>query len=328
MNLVELYDSLVIPEEGNEKVFNAVPIPGYPNFRIAIDIEGNPVLLLLVVNRLRNISVKNFRLRYLQVLQNIECRISEDGKEEFQNFTVLTFITADRHLQEYFLRVAESFVKALKIKPSQEEVIETINKFVEVFRSLNDTPTNTVHGLWTELFLIESSKNPKTLLNYWHNMPHEKFDFNSGVEKVEVKSNSSFERIHTFASEQLNPPTDTQVLIASIFVRQHGNGQSIQQLIENITRKIENEIDLADKLNSIVFQTLANSLEQSVAIKFDYNIAKESLKFYRHQDIVKIEEIHIPNQVSEVRYKSDLSDVNPINISEISKEGILFKSLL
>jgi hypothetical protein len=328
MNLVELYDTLVIPEEGNERVFNAVPIPGYPNFRIAIDIEGNPVLLLSVANRLRTISVKNFRLRYLQVLQNIECRISEDGKEDFQKFTVLTFISADRHLREYFLRVAESFVKSLKIKPTQEEVIETINKFVEVFRSLNDTPTNTIHGLWTELFLIESSKNPQILLNYWHDMPQEKFDFNSGAEKIEVKSSSSFERIHTFASEQLNPPTDTSVLIASIFVRQDSSGQSIQQLIESITRKIENQVDLTDKLNTIVFQTLANSLEQSINIKFDYQIAKESLKFYRHQDIVKIEEIHIPNEVSEVRYKSDLSDVNPIKISEIGKDGILFKSLL
>jgi len=171
MNLVELYNTLVIPDEDNKKVFNAIPIPDFPNFRVAIDIEGNPVLLLSVVNRLKNISVKNFRLKYLQLLQNIECKISEDGKQSFQTFTVVTFTCEDRHLREYFLRVAESFVKSLNIKPTQEQVIETINKFVEVFRSLNDTPTNTVHGLWTELFLIDSSTNPKTLLNYWHNIP-------------------------------------------------------------------------------------------------------------------------------------------------------------
>lgn len=327
MNLVELYDSLVIPEEDNQKVFNAIPISDYPNFRVGIDIEGNPVLLLSVTNRLRNISLKNFRLKYLQVLQNIECKISENEKESFQTFTVLTFTSTDRHLREYFLRVAESFVKALNIKPTQEEVIETINKFVEIFRALNDTPTNTVHGLWTELFLIESSVNPVILLNYWHNIPEEKFDFNSGVEKIEVKSNSNFERIHTFASEQLNPPTDTQVLIASIFIRQHSNGLSIQQLVESITNKIEHDIELTNKLNNIIFKTLGNSLEQSIKIKFDYNIAKESLRFYRHQDIIKIEEIHIPNEVTEVRYKSDLTEVKPINLNELNNKEQLFVGL-
>lgn len=327
MNLVELYNTLVIPDEDNKKVFNAIPIPDFPNFRVAIDTEGNPVLLLSVANRMKNISVKNFRLKYLQLLQNIECKISEDGKQSFQTFTVVTFTCADRHLREYFLRVAESFVKSLNIKPTQEQVIETINKFVEVFRSLNDTPTNTVHGLWTELFLIDSSTNPKTLLNYWHNIPEEKFDFNSGVEKIEVKSNSNFERIHIFSSEQLNPPPDTQVLIASVFIRQHSNGQSIQQLVDSITKKNQLDIDLTDKLNNIIFKTLANSMEQSIKIKFDYNIAKDSMRFYRQQDISKIEEVHIPNEVSEVRYKSDMTEIKPIEISSLKKSGELFRSI-
>jgi hypothetical protein len=174
------------------------------------------------------------------------------------------------------------------------------------------------------VFLIESSTNPKILLTYWHNIPEERFDFNSGAEKIEVKSNSNFERIHTFSSEQLNPPTGTQVLIASIFIRQHSNGQSIQQLVESISRKVLYDIELTDKLNNIIFKTLANSLEQSIKIKFDYAIAKESLKFYRHQDIVKIEEIHIPNEVTEVRYKSDLTEIKPIHLDELNKKRELF----
>lgn len=164
-------------------------------------------------------------------------------------------------------------------------------------------------------------------MNYWHNIPEEKFDFNSGAEKVEVKSNSNFERIHTFTSEQLNQTEGSQVLIASIFIRQHSNGQSIQQLVEDITKKIQNDIELTDKLNNIIFKTLASSLEQSIKIKFDYNIAKESLKFYRHQDIVKIEEIHIPNEVTEVRYKSDLTEVNPVHLDELNSKRELFLAL-
>lgn len=327
MNLIELYNSLSIPEEGNGMVFNAVPIPDYPNFRIAIDIEGNPVLLLSVVNPVRNVSLKNFRLKYLQLAQNIECKVTENKKTSFQIFTVVNFLSEDRHLQEYFLRVSESLVKSLNAKPTQEQVIETINKFVEIFRSLSDTPTNTVQGLWTELFFIETSKDPKTLLNYWHHIPEEKFDFNSGVEKIEVKSSSNFERIHTFSSEQLNPPVETQVLIASVFVRQNNSGSSIQQLIDSITTKIQDDIELIDKLNKIVCKTLGSSLEQSIKIKFDYQIAKDSLQYYKYQDIKKIEEILIPTEVSDVKYKSDLSEINATDITRLNSIGNLFRSI-
>jgi hypothetical protein len=116
-------------------------------------------------------------------------------------------------------------------------------------------------------------------------------------------------------------------LVASIFVRQNNIGQSIQQLVDSIATKVNYDIDLTDKLNSIVCKTLGNSLEQSIRIKFDYNIAKDSLQFYRQQDISKIGEIHIPNGVSEVRYKSDLTEIYPINIKTIEQNGNLFGSI-
>ena len=325
MNLIELFDSLTIPD-GYEKTFNAVQIPEYKNFRIAIDFEGNPKILLSVSDKIKNIGLKNFRLKYLQLEHNIECKILEKGKTSYETFTVITFISAERNLQEYFLKISETLIKTLKNKPTQKQVIESLNNFVEVFRALTDTPTNTVHGLWTELFLINNSEQPITLLNYWHNVPEEKFDFNSGEEKIEVKSNSNFERIHFFSSEQLNPPVGTNVLIASIFVRQNNRGLSIQQLIDSITIKIQNDISLTEKLNNIVCRTLGNSLEQSIKIKFDYNIAKDSLQFFNYRDISKIEEVHIPREVSDVKYKSDLTSITPVNVVNINS-GNLFKGL-
>lgn len=328
MNLIELYDSLSILEEGDERLFNAVPIPEYPNFRIAIDFEGNPVLLLSVTNPVRNVALKNFRLKHLQLNQNIECKITETGKETFQTFTVITFISVDRHLREYFLKISETLIKTIDSRPTQEQVIDTINRFVEVFRALADTPTNTVHGLWSELFVIDNSKDQKTLLNYWHSLPEERFDFNSGQEKIEVKSSAGFERVHTFTSEQLNPAPGTQALIASVFIKQSSLGQTIQYLINNITCKIAYDPELTEKLNTIVCRTLGNSLEQSINIKFDYQIAKDSLQFYRHQDIYKVEPLSIPNGVSEVQYKSDLNGLKPVSHQSIDSPKLLFNAVL
>lgn len=327
MNLIELYDSLSSPDSIDEKTFNATPIPEFPNFRIAIDVNGYPVLLLSVANAVKNIALKNFRLKYLQLEQNIACKVSENERIDFQNFTVITFTSADRNLQEYFLRISETLVRTINNRPTQQQIIESLNKFVEVFRALTDTPTNTVHGLWTELFLIDNSIDAKTVLNYWHSIPEEKFDFNSGAEKIEVKSNSNFERIHTFSSEQLNPPVGTQVLVASIFIRQNNSGQSIQQIADSITTKTQNDVDLSEKLHNIIIKTLGNSLEQSIRIKFDFNLAKESLQFYRQQDISKIEEIHIPNEVSDIKYKSDLSNLVPVKRNELADKGQLFSKM-
>ena len=326
MNLIDLFDRLTIPN-GNEKIFNAIQIPEYSNYRIAVDCDGDPIILLSLVDAVKSIALKNFRLKYLQLEQNIECKIIENDKISHQTFTVITFTSTERNLQEYFLRITETLIKTLGNKPTQQQLIDSLNKFVEVFRALTDTPTNTVHGLWTELFIINNSEKPETLLNYWHSIPEEKFDFNSGEEKVEVKSNSNFERIHFFSSEQLNPPVGSNVLIASIFIRQNNTGQNIQQLVDSITIKIKNDNNLTDKLNNIVCRTLGNSLEQSIKIKFDYNIAKDSLLFYNYQDISKIEEINIPNEVSEVKYKSDMSSIIPINLNSYKKPGNLFKSL-
>jgi len=327
MNLVELYDSLAIPEDDSQRIFNGILIPGYPNFRIAIDIDGNPVLLLSIASRLRSVSIKNFRLKYLQVLQNIECKISEDGNESYKTFTVLTFMTSDRRMREYFLRVAESFIKVLGVSPTQIVVVETINKFVEVFRQLSDIPKKTVQGLWSELFFVDNCKDPKILLNYWHTIPEEKFDFNAGCEKVEVKSSASFQRVHTFSAEQLYPSEDAQILIVSIFVRPSNVGLSVQDIIDRISVRISDEPDLINKLLCIVGQSLGHSLEEAVHLRFDQAIAKDSLQFYHQKDIHKIEKIDIPKEVFEVHYKSDLSDIRPVRLSEISKAGVLFNSI-
>ena len=322
MNLIDLFDSLSLQGVVNEKTLNAISIPDYPNFRIAINVDGNPVLLLTVKENVNFAVYKNFRLKYLRLEQNIVCKISENGEYRFQTFTVITFTSDNRNLQNYFLRISETLIKSLSNKPTQQQVIDSINKFVEVFSSLNDTPTNTIHGLWAELFLIDNSKNPATLINYWHNIPEEKFDFNSGNEKIEVKSNSNFERVHFFSSEQLNPSIGSQVYIASIFIRQNSNGQNIQQLMESISNKIQKETELIEKLTRLVLKTLGNSIEESINIKFDYKIAKDSLRFYRHQDIRKIDEIHIPTEVSRVQFISDLTDLKSVNPNDNIYESL------
>lgn len=173
---------------------------------------------------------------------------------------------------------------------------------------------------------IEQSKNPATLINYWHNIPEEKFDFNADKQKIEVKSSSNLERVHIFAAEQLNSTNDSQIIIASIFTKQVSNGLNVLDLLGKIDNIIT-ENELKEKIYRIVSKTLGNTFEQTTKIKYDYDLAKNSLRFYRHQDISKIERINIPQRVSEVKFKSDLTEIINIIPNDIKNSGTLFQSI-
>lgn len=326
MNLVEVYNSLEAPDKGNRNLFNAITLTDFPFVKIAASNEGFPVILISSVSDITYITQKNFRLKYLELTHNLECRVSESNNTLFQNFTVIIFKSNQEFLQQYFLGIAETLIKSLSAKPTQREVLEIFRNFVEIFRSLSDIPTKTLQGLWAELFVILNSREPIRLLNYWHVIPEEKFDFNADTEKLEVKSSSTLERVHTFSSQQLNPPMDKQVLIASLFVKQSTHGQSVSQLASLIQQKVDNN-NLTEKLFTIISKVLGNTIEQSIKIKFDFELAKNSLRFYRHQDIQKIEKVHIPSKVLEVRYKSDLTLIPSCNILEIRNSTTLFKSI-
>lgn len=324
MSLLDVFLELEIPKTENPKIFNANALSDFPFAKIGVNYLGFPVILISSKFDQTHLSQKNIKLKYIELTHNLECKVSENGKYKIDNYSVIIFKSNEETLQNYFLGIAQSLLNSLSKKPTQKEVFETFRNFIEIFRSLTETPTKTIQGLWAELILIEQSKNPETLINYWHNIPEEKFDFNADIEKIEVKSSSNLERAHIFTTEQLNPTIDSQVIIASIFTKQVSNGLNILDLLDKIDKRIV-EIELKEKIFRIVSRTLGNTFEQTTKIRYDYDLAKNSLRFYRHQDISKVERINIPERVSEVKFKSDLTNIIPTDITKILTDGLLFK---
>jgi hypothetical protein len=327
MKLIEQFNILFLPASSSSKLFNAVTLKEYPFAKIGINNFGYPVLLISSITDSTFLAQKNIRLKYLELAHRLECKITENEKSTFANFTVIIFKSDEPNLQNYFLSIAESLLAELSDKPTQKEVYTIFSSFIEIFRSLSVSPSTTVQGLWSELFIIANSANPDILLRYWHDSPSEKFDFNADYEKVEVKSSSNLERVHFFTSEQLNPPSDKYVLIASLFTKQTSKGKSISDLIELLNEKV-NDKNILDKLYVIIGKTLGNTVEQGIKIKFDYELAENSLRYYNVQDISKIEKVNIPHQVTEVKYKSDLTDIKVVNPkNDLKTDGELFKAL-
>lgn len=326
MKILEHFKSLETPKQGR-KIFNASSLINFPFAKVAKNNDGFAIILIDSKIDSTYLTQKNIRLKYLELSHNLKCKITENEKTVFANYSVITFKSNEEILQSYYFGIVENLLKELSKKPTQKEVFETFKGFIEIFRALSASPKTTIQGLWSELIVIESSKNPEILVNYWHSRPDEKFDFNADTEKVEVKSSSNMERIHFFTSEQLNTPKEKKVLIASVFAQQSSNGKNIADLLNSILVLL-NDDSLIEKLYSIVSKTLGSSLEQGLKIKFDYNIAKNSLLFYDCDLISKIEKIYIPNNVSEVKYKSDLTSIKPIDPMKIGSDSLLFVSLI
>lgn len=326
MKLFETFIELSIPRDSKENIFNAFTSKDYAFAKVAVNNCGFPVVLISSLFDGTHLSNRNIRLKYLELTHNLECKITENEKSKFEDFSVIVFKSNQQHLQKYFLGIAETLIKSLSENPTQNEVNSSFKNLIEIFQAFSETPTKTVQGIWSELLLIEISKTPSILIDYWHNRPTEKFDFNADIEKIEVKSNGSLERIHIFSNEQLNPKEGNQVVIVSLFTKQKSNGKSVEDLLLSIKEKISKN-ELIDKLFQIVSKTLGNTIEQSIKIKFDYDLAVNSLRFYRHQDISKIEKINIPDRVTEVHYKSDLSDLTAIDPNKLKMGGLLYDAI-
>ena len=92
----------------------------------------------------------------------------------------------------------------------------------------------------------------------------------------------------------------------------NAGGFSIIDLLSRINRKINDFPKQKEKLHLLVYSTLGVDIDKINQVKFDYELAKESLKFYKSAEIPKIEIYNIPKEVSNVSFVSNL--VNSTNI--------------
>jgi len=106
------------------------------------------------------------------------------------------------------------------------------------------------------------------MLNYWHQNAEEKFDFNSGSEKIEVEEATPIANEFIHFLPTVESTLGSNVLIASVFTRDHSKGTNLVELIESIRQKVGNDAELMVKLNTIIFHTLADSFEASLQTKF------------------------------------------------------------
>lgn len=322
-DMERLFEALEAATPTDPSQLAASPIEAYPRHRVARSTQGFATLLLAS----REGRIQNFAapvvLENLSVQYELDCQIIRpDRSTERGVFTVVTCATTDKSLRQHFLRIASLVLEAVGANPSRRDIASTVESLIELFRALTAPARKPVQGLWSELFLIARSRMPEVLAAAWHVSPDDRFDFHAGRHRIEVKAASGRNRQHYFSLEQLRPMPEVSVIIASVLVERAGGGLSLAALLERVRSRVHAPA-LVLRIESVVAATLGESLRRSLDDAFDAELAEHSLRLFRQFDVPTITTA-VPAEISEVRFKADLSQTAPW---DVGAESGLFAAL-
>jgi len=328
LQLTELFESLPVPEADTALPSFATSVLGSGPHRLGKDSQGSPVLLITARPELEHHRPPPIELEHLVVQHRVQCRLWHAAvRSEEAVFTIVACRQADQALRDYFLRVLDGVVPLLGPSPTEDLVREVVDALAELFRSLMIPARKSVQGLWAELFLIVESRNAATVLAAWHSVPEERYDFSRGTQRIEVKSAPAGVRSHYFSLSQLTPPPGAAVVIASVFVERSGGGVSIAELVESVRTRAANDPQALFRLDKLLAANLGHNWRNALDERFDLELARASTAFYPAERIPSVGPA-VPSEVTEVRFRSDISGVEPVTPSCLSDAGGLFQAAI
>ena len=307
-------------ETDADNAFNVLTLPGSQH-KLGVSNEGYP--MFFVKTSAEKPDVHDMHLDIFTVEYNQKCTLKEQGQDISTDvYSILTLQNSDEPLQRYFIEISLLILEKLREVPSRRELSTQIDDLVAIFTALREKGKKTVQGLWAELLVIEKSLHPEVLINAWHNAPKAKYDFTLGYDKLEVKSTSGDERVHHFKIDQLLPSEHSNLLIASVFVRESGaglGGLCIMDLYDKICSRVTN-IDSRLKIQKVMGETIGNDYSKLNSEFFDYVTAGDTLAFYDAINIPHIEREHVPATVTKVEFDCNISGVLDIKSDPTGKD--------
>ena len=311
--LYELFIELQQRENPVEGYYAAASLPFNKRCKIGISEDGYPMFFVPSTSAAFSIDIN---MEMITVLFGRVCKIHDTNCSE-GIYTIITLKTGDSDIQKYFVDIVCIIVEQLPANYSDTTLAQEIQKLVNLFSQLSQPPRKTIQGLWAELLLIEQSTNPDYLIRSWHVDVHDKYDFNDGKDKLEVKSTIRPQKIYSFSIEQLSSNINSNLIIASINTSFVGQGVDIFELRDRICNKVQ-DLKTRYRLNEVILKTIGNDISRVSEIYLDYQMAVDSITYYDARDIPCICIDDVPVGVSNVHFDSDLSGISSIDSSNIS----------
>jgi len=294
-------------------------VPGSRVHRVAKDAQGRACFVVAAqsdVSDCAPVELQNLSIRY-----QVRCRIREvGGKQQEGVFTLITYTGPDKALRELFLRAVHDVLRRVGDRCRVSELSDGLDGLVRLFAALARPQRKTVQGLWAELFVIVAATDPCKLVEAWHAEPQDRYDFNAGTQRLEVKSASGRLRKHHFSLSQLEPPEGSTVVVVSLLMERAGAGTSLGELCGRARRLLTRRHDLQQRVDSVVADSLGESLSQALEVAFDEELARESLAFIATESIPRIARpLHAA--ITEVAFAVDVSACRIESAKKMSRAG-------
>lgn len=329
MSLLDILDSIDSPstEPTDKPLYAVMPVAGYHNYFVGKDKESL-ACLLIATGKPTGKSHPPIRLESLDAQFELPCRVTRTNKHGREGtFTVIRCRNGDRKMTRYFLSVCEAILRVLGETPTRSQIARAVNRLAAIFQKIRQPSARPLNGLFGELYLLLRSSNAAAALSAWRANDHARFDFSVDDVRMDVKATSSRNRIHTFSYDQCNPPSGTVAAVASLHAEQAAGGVSIVSILNQIESRVSFNADLVFKLHETIASTLGANLNSCLQRRYDLRLAETSLKFFNLQDVPAIRG-PLPDGVSAVHFRSDLSRLQPTSIEILIDRDPKFWELL
>jgi hypothetical protein len=299
--------------------FSIAPNATIAPAKLGKSIEGEPAILFpateLATHR------PPVELRHLSVLFGARCHVS--GDLEAESFFTVVRCHGDDALRRYFLIMARGLLSALGPRADDADVEKTVRAFVELFRAATRPPVHALRGLWGELLVIARCMEPATALRAWHLVADERFDFGSGMQRLEVKTASRSSREHHFSLDQLTA-SDVVACVASIQVEPSVAGRTLLDLVDEISGRLSDANDTI-RLQTTVGAVLGTEWTEYSSARFDDALATSSLQFFRAESVPRVS-VPLPSGVRSVEFVADLATSRPMTDEDMARAGGLWSA--
>ena len=316
VSLAELLASVEPRAHGaSEGSFSVRSIPGYERHYVGRNSTGHPTLLLGSAPGAFHAPV---RLAMIDTRFGNQHRIHPvDGGEREELLSVITCTSQDAQAHAYFLHVCGTILRIVGPNPALQDIVQVVQRLIELFRRLSRPASRSLNGLLGELFLIAASRDTRAAVAAWRATDIDRFDFSTGNVRLDVKASAERLRVHHLSAEQCQPPAGTVGLLASLFIESSGGGQSLRELVAVIEALLGGNDDLILKVQETIAESLGESLSTAMGARFDDRLALESLRFY---DLATVPAIRngVPPEVSGVHFRSNLSGVKSVSLHELA----------
>ena len=293
---------------------------------VGISPEGHPAILLMIKDEVSE-SYDSINLNGIKTEFKVRCNYSFSKKDIRQaTFNIVMCVDESSNMQEFFFNFFERFFSREKTV-STAQLKKEIEFIRELFAHKKKPGLKTIMGLWSELFIIYSSSDPKLWAENWHTKPRSTFDFKFSRIGVDVKSFGGHKREHYFQLEQLTNISVEQTLILSMCLKEsdYGEGLSVFDLFNNLIEKIEDE-KLIKKIEKLIF--LIGGEDNNEVRRFNESIAHDSLVILKGSEIPSLNPANTNPLVSEIKFKANCSDLTELAFNEENQNLITSNSLI